>query len=188
MTLTYLFWCLLFLNSKLFDYSSCCPCILTWIRCSRYSWDLEKVLLLYSISWHSFCCQFMWQTFIWWDATCRTFPEFPDFLFSIAYVLTCTHIYIYAHTHFKLLFLSTLFSLLKFCTIWKHWLVSTVMSCLKALPSGETRKYPYSSKRVSESIYWPISLLPCSYWAYHRHTMQGWPAKWFQVCGNVEWL
>lgn len=159
------------------------------IRCSRCSWkrNLEKILLLYSISWwHSFCCQFKWKT----SDEMLHIDLFQNFQTPLFFHCICTYIYSFIHiyTHFKLLFLSTLFFLLNFCAIWRHWLVSTVMSCLNALPSGETKKHPYNSKRVSESIYWPISLLPSSSRAYHRHTMQGWPAKLFQICVNVEWL
>lgn len=77
------------------------------IRCSRCSWkrNLEKIFLLYSIlQWHSF----KRKTSIWWDAACRSFPEFPDTSF---FHCICTYIYslIHIYTHFKLLFLSTWF-------------------------------------------------------------------------------
>lgn len=113
---------------------------------------------------------------------------FQNFQISFFHYI-CTYIYSYKYTHILNYFsYLQLFSLLKFCTIWKHWLVSTVMSCLKALPSGENRKHPHTSKRFSDSIYWPINLLPCSYWTYHKHDIQGWPTKSFQICGNVKWL
>lgn len=71
------------------------------LRCSRCSWkrNLEKILLLYSISWwHSFCCQFKWKTSIWWDAARRSFPEFPDTLFFPLHMYLHILIYTYIYT------------------------------------------------------------------------------------------
>lgn len=79
------------------------------------------------------------------------FQNFQTPLFSIAYVLTYTHLYIYTHTSNYFSYRHNFF-LLNFCTIWRHWLVSTVMSCLKALLSGENKKNPYNSEFHNPSI------------------------------------
>lgn len=130
---------------------------------------LWETIVSYSVSWwHSFCCQFMWQTYLM-RCYVQIFSKISRLLFLHC---ICTHIYI--ETSQIIFFLCVLFSSLKIILHHMETLISQYC-CLKVLPSEETKRHPDRCliwKRVSESIYWPITLLCLSYWVYHRHTMQ----------------